>query len=342
MNLIKSLFVGVIALTANVSAVPVVSAAVTEEVNIYSFRQPLLIDPIVNEFTESTGIKVNVVFAKKGLIERLKREGKYSPADIVLTTDISRLVGLAEQGLTQVVDSDALEKNIPAQYRDPENQWFGLTLRVRNIYSAKDRQGALDINYEDLADAKYKGKICTRSGKHDYNVALVSSMIAHHGADKTKTWLKGFKDNLARRPQGNDRAQVKAVKEGECDLALGNSYYYGNMLMDEKQRPWAESVHINFPNQKNRGSHVNLSGMTLAKYAPNKAAAIKLMAFLSDNTAQKMYAEINMEYPVKVGVAPSALVASWGDYKADNLALDNIAKNRKAALRLLDEVKFDL
>jgi len=314
----------------------------TEEVNIYSFRQPFLIDPIVKEFTENTGIKVNVVFAKKGLIERLKREGKYSPADIVLTTDISRLVGLAEQGLAQKVDSDILEKNIPAQYRDPNNQWFGLTLRVRNIYSAKDRLGALNINYEDLANAKYKGKICTRSGKHDYNVALVSSMIAHHGEAKAKTWLMGVKDNLARRPQGNDRAQVKAIKEGECDIALGNSYYYGNMLMDEKQRPWAESVHINFPNQKNRGSHVNLSGMTLAKYAPNKEAAIKLMAFLSDNTAQKMYAEINMEYPVKSGVASSELVASWGEYKADTLAFDNIAKNRKAALRLLDEVKFDL
>lgn len=339
MNLIKKLAIGIVAAVTLASNISIVSA---EEVNIYSFRQPFLIEPIVKEFTETTGIKVNVVFAKKGLVERLKREGKYSPADIVLTTDISRLVGLAEQGLTQAVDSAALASNIPSQYRDPENQWFGLTVRVRNIYSSKDRQGALDINYEDLADEKYKGKICTRSGKNDYNVALVSSMIAHHGEAETKKWLTGFKNNLARRPQGNDRAQVKAVKEGECDLALGNSYYYGNMLMDEKQRPWAESVHINFPNQKNRGSHVNLSGMTLAKYAPNKAAAIKLMTFLSDNTAQKMYAELNMEYPVKAGVSASTLVASWGDYKADSLSLDNIAKNRKAALRLLDEVKFDL
>jgi iron(III) transport system substrate-binding protein len=317
-------------------------SALAEEVNIYSFRQAFLIEPIMEKFTQETGIKVNILFAKKGLIERIKREGELSPADLVLTTDISRLVKLTSQDLTQSVNSDILNKNIPSQYRDPENQWFALTTRVRNIYSSADRVGPVDVTYQDLATPAFKGKICTRSGKHPYNVSLVASVIAHEGEANAKVWLEGVKANLARKPQGNDRAQVKAVKDGLCDYALGNNYYLGKMLANPKQVAWAEAVSINFPNQKTTGSHVNVSGVVLAKYAPNKENAVKLMEFLSGDVAQQMYAEVNYEYPVKVSVQPSKLVASWGQFKADVLPLAEIAKYHEAAVKLLDEVKFDL
>jgi len=317
-------------------------ATLAEEVNIYSFRQAFLIEPIMEKFTAETGIKVNILFAKKGLIERVKREGELSPADLVLTTDISRLVKLTSQDLTQSVNSDILNKNIPTQYRDPENQWFALTTRVRNIYSSSERVGPVEITYQDLAKPEFKGKICTRSGKHPYNVSLVASVIAHEGEADAKVWLEGVKANLARKPQGNDRGQVKAVKDGLCDYALGNNYYLGKMVNNPKQVSWAEAVSINFPNQKTTGSHVNVSGVVLTKYAPNKASAVKLMEFLSGDVAQQMYAEVNYEYPVKVGVKPSKLVASWGEFKADTLPLADIAKQHKAAVKLLDEVKFDL
>jgi iron(III) transport system substrate-binding protein len=314
-----------------------------EEVNIYSFRQPFLINPIMDKFTQQTGIKVNILFAKKGLVERIKREASLSPADLVLTSDFSRLMQLTEQNLTQAVDSKVLTTNIPNQYRDPDLHWFALTTRVRNIYSSVERVGpAPDISYQDLANPEFKGKICTRSGKHPYNISLVASVIAHQGLADAKVWLQGLKANLARKPQGNDRAQVKAVKDGLCDYALGNSYYLGKMLADPKQVAWAEAVNINFPNQNSSGAHVNVSGMALAKYAPNKANAIQLMEFLSADLAQQLYAQVNYEYPVNAGVEPSKLVASWGEFKADKLPLAEIAKQHKAAVKLLDEVKFDL
>lgn len=320
------------------------AAMAAEEVNVYSYRQPFLVEPMFKEFTAETGIKVNVKFAKKGLAEKLEQEGKYSPADVILTTDISRLVELSDKQLVQPVDSKVIDSNIPAQFRDNEDEWFALTLRSRNVYSSRDRVGKLpaDFDYSDLAKPEWKGKICTRSGKHPYNISLVSSMIAHYGEAETKTWLEGVKANLARKPQGNDRAQVKAVKEGLCELAIGNSYYLGKMVNDDKQKSWAEAVYINFPGQENFGTHVNVSGMAMAKYAPNKDNAQKLMEFLTGEQAQQMYAEVNYEYPVKEGVKRSALVASWGDFKADDLSLDKVAQYHSTAIKLLDEVKFDL
>ncbi|NHH89754.1 Fe(3+) ABC transporter substrate-binding protein [Pseudoalteromonas sp. MB47] len=312
-------------------------------VNIYSFRQPFLIQPILDDFTKQTGIKTNVVFAKKGLIERVKREGKHSKADLVLTSNFSALIQLEDLGLTQSINSDVVNANVPSTFRDSDDQWIALTKRVRNVYSAKERVGALgELTYEDLADPKYKGKICTRSGKHPYNLGLVASMVAHHGEAKTKQWLEGVKANLARKPQGNDRAQVKAVKEGLCDLALGNSYYFGKMMQDEQQKSWAEAVYINFPNQINRGSHINVSGVVMTRYAKNPENALKLIEYMTDNKAQNMYASVNMEYPVKQGVALSEMVASWGEFKEDSLPLDEISKYRPVALKLIDEVKFDL
>uniref|UniRef100_UPI004047C418 Fe(3+) ABC transporter substrate-binding protein n=1 Tax=Vibrio anguillarum TaxID=55601 RepID=UPI004047C418 len=331
-------------LSAMACSVMAPSAMAAEEVNVYSYRQPFLIEPMFKEFTQQTGIKVNVKFAKEGIAEKLVQEGEYSPADVILTSEFSRLFELSEKGLVQAVDNKTIETNIPAQYRDSADEWFALTIRTRSVYSSRDRVGKLgdDFNYADLAKPEFKGKICTRSGKHPYNVALVASMIAEQGEASTKVWLEGVKANLARKPQGNDRDQVKAIKEGLCDVSLGNSYYLGKMLADEKQKSWAEAVYINFPGQNAQGTHVNVSGMAMAKYAPNKESAVKLMEFLTSDKAQHMYADVNFEYPVKAGVERSALVASWGDFKADPLPLEKIADNHAAAIKLLDEVKFDL
>lgn len=319
-------------------------ALAAEEVNVYSYRQPFLVEPMFKEFTAETGITVNVMFAEKGIAEKLKNEGEYSPADVILTSEFSRLFELSEMKLVQPVVNETINANIPAKFRDSDNEWFALTQRTRSVYSSRDRVGVLpeSFDYLDLAKPEYKGKICTRSGKHPYNVALVSSMIAHYGEATTLTWLEGVKSNLARKPQGNDRDQVKAIKENLCDYSLGNSYYLGKMLNDPNQVSWAESVYINFPGQQANGTHVNVSGMAMAKFAPNAENAIKLMTFLTSDVAQKMYAEVNFEYPVKSGVSRSELVASWGDFKADALPLEAIADNHAVAVKLLDQVKFDL
>jgi len=311
-------------------------------VNVYSYRQPFLITPMFEAFTRETGIKVNVVHAKKGLIERLEQEGANSPADLIVTADIGRLTDAVQAGVTQAVTNATLEANIPAQYRDPEHHWFGLTSRARIIVASKDRvaPGAIS-SYEDLADPKWKGRVCTRSGKHAYMVALTAAMIAHHGEAKAHEWLRGLKANLARRPQGNDRAQVKAIMEGVCDVAVINHYYMGNMMNDKNQAAWAASVNIVFPNQQTYGTHMNVSGIALTKSAPNKDNAIKLMVFLSGDRAQQLYAEQNFEYPVKPGVPWSALLQSFGAYKADDLGLGEVAKHRKTASKLADKVAFD-
>lgn len=324
--------------TAENSAEP----SVAQELNVYSYRQTFLIEPMLEAFTEETGIKTNVVYVQKGLAERLAQEGELSPADIVLTVDISRLQELVDRGVTQPIVSEVVEQNVPEQYRD--DQWVGLTTRARAVYSSKERLGALgaEFDYLDLADEAYRGRICTRPMKHPYNVSLVASMIAHYGLEETKAWLEGVKANLARKPQGNDRAQVKAIKEGLCDISLGNSYYLGKMLNTEEQIPWAESVVINFPGQEANGTHVNLSGVAMAKYAPHPEAALALIEFLTEDQAQYMYAELNYEYPVKAGVGLSELVQSWGEFNADAVPLTLIAEHKQDALKLIDEVQIDL
>ena len=312
------------------------------EVNVYSYRQPFLVEPLFDAFTKETGIDVNVVFDDKGLIERLKQEGRNSPADLIVTVDIGRLQEAVDAGVTQAVSDAVLEQNIPSQFRDPAGHWFGLTLRARLIAASKDRvaEGAIQ-SYEDLADPQWQGKICSRSGKHVYNVALLASMIAHHGEEQAEQWLTGVKNNLARKPQGNDRAQVKAIKEGECDIAVINNYYIGLMLHNEEQKAWAEAINVIFPNQSDRGTHVNISGMALTQSAPNKENAIKLMEFLSDNQAQQIYARQNFEYPVKPGVIWPDLLQSWGEFKIDELPLATVSQNRKAAILMVDRVGFD-
>ena len=224
----------------------------------------------------------------------------------------------------------------------PHGHWFGLTTRARIIVASKERVTPNAIStYEDLADAKWRGRICTRSGKHPYMVALTASIIAHHGLEGAKTWLSGLRDNLARKPQGNDRAQVKAIKEGVCEFAVINHYYMAKMFKDQKQVPWAEAVNVIFPNQSGRGTHMNVSGVALTKYAPNKDNAIKLMEFLASEAGQEMYAQKNAEYPVKPGIAWSDLQDSWGSFKEDSLSLSVVADNRASAIKLADEVSYN-
>ena len=331
-----------IALLALIFAGSAAGPALADEVNIYSHRQPELIQPLLDRFTAETGIAVNVAFVDKGMAERLKAEGSRSPADLVLTVDIGRLIELKAADVLQAVPDAALTGNIPAEYRDPDNQWFGLTTRARIVYAARDRVRPGEITtYEDLADPKWRGRLCMRSGLNDYNVALTAAHLLHHSPEETSAWLAGLKANLAHKPTGGDRDQVKSIWAGECDIAIGNTYYMGQMLEDPEQAEWAQAVRIDFPVFEGAGTHMNVSGIAMTKAAPNRAAALRLMEWLSGDEAQKIYAETNHEFPVKPGVARSALVEGWGSFVPDGLTLADIAATRPAAVRLVETVDFD-
>ncbi len=319
------------------------------EVNILSERQEFLLRPFLKAFEENTGIKANVVYLKKGSLERLKQQP--GAVDALLTVDISNLTAIAEAGLFQPVNSSVINKNVPSNYRDPKGLWSALTARGRVIYYSKDRVKLSELStYEALADAKFAKRICTRSGYHKYNVALISSMIAEHGVDAAKNWLQGLKNNLARKPQGNDRGQVKAIYQGQCDVAIGNTYYMGKMLERDDQREWAASVGIFFPNQNDRGTHMNVSGGAVTRDAVNKNEGVRLLEFLSGDLAQYMYAQVNHEYPVKEGVPYSGIVSTFGSsqegvkkgkFKQDKRNLSEIGSYRKKAIQILDEVNYD-
>ena len=329
-------------------AVAVITAAVPAQaegvVNVYTYRQPALINPLLEAFTAKTGIEVQAVFADSGLVERLAQEGRNSPADVLLSADVGRLVEAADRGLAQPVTSPAILDKVPANLRDTENQWFGLTMRARVVYASRERAPINAITYEELASPEWKGKICMRPGNHPYNLGLVAAMIAHKGEDATREWLKGLKTNLAVKPSGNDRAQAKSVYAGECDLAIANTYYMGKMRTETKepeQKKWAESVKIVFPSSPDFGTHVNISGMLLAANAPNKDNAIKLMEFLASDEAQRLYADGNFEYPVNPQVPASEIVRSWGTFTPDTLNVAEIAKLEPQAAKLVDEVQFN-
>jgi len=313
-------------------------------VNIYSYRQPDIIKPVLDAFTAETGIKTEVLFLDKGLEDRILAEGQNSPADVILTVDISRLTNAKTKGVTQALDDATVNANLPAEYRDPEGHWFGVTKRARVVYASKDRVKDTELTYADLADPKWKGKICMRSGQHDYNLGLFSAAIAHWGPEKTEEWMNGLKANLAHKPDGADRSQAKAIFAGECDIALGNTYYVGLMRTNEKdpeEKLWGNAVNVIFPTFENGLTHVNISGAALAKYAPNHDNAVKLIQFLSSHEAQQIYAAQTFEYPVEPGLAPSDVVKSFGTLNADTLSLDEIAKNRKAASEMVDRVGLD-
>lgn len=313
-------------------------------VNIYTYRQPELIQPVLDAFTAETGIKTEVLFLDKGLEERVQAEGQNSPVDVIMTVDISRLTKAKEAGITQALVDEKLNAEIPAEYRDPDGNWFGLTKRARVIYASKDRVTDTAVTYADLADPKWKGKLCMRSGQHDYNLALFSAAIAHWGPEKTEEWMKGLKANLGRKPDGGDRPQAGAILAGECDIALGNTYYVGLMRTNEKdpkEKEWGNAVNVIFPTFENGLTHVNISGIALAKHAPNRDNAVKLIQFLASDNAQQIYAEKNFEYPVGPGLEPSEMVKSFGTLNADTLPLAEIASHRKQASEMVDRVGLD-
>jgi iron(III) transport system substrate-binding protein len=324
------------------SAAAAVALPAAADVNIYTTRQPELIQPVMDAFTAETGIAVNLAYVQDGIVERLQAEGARSPADLVMTVDIANLQKIVDGGVIQAVDSDVLTASVPAELRSDESLWFALTTRARIVYASKDRVADGEITtYEDLASDAWEGRICTRSGVHNYNLALVSALIEHHGVEYTRQWAADVRENLARKPEGNDRAQVRAIWAGECDISLGNTYYMGKMLTNEEQQEWADSVRIVFPTFENGGTHVNVSGVALTQAAPNKDEAIQLMEFLVSPTAQAIYAETNFEYPVLDGAGVSDMVAAWGSFEADAIGLDDVAAHRADALRLMEEVNFD-
>ncbi len=314
------------------------------EVNVYSYRQPQLVEPLFKAFTAETGIDVRMVFAEKGLIERLQQEGELSPADVFMTADVGRLVEAAGKGLGQPVVSEAIDGKVPEVLRSKDHIWFGLTMRARVFYASRDRVTQDSISYEELADPKWKGKVCTRPGDHPYNLGLVAAMIAKRGEAETRAWLAGVKANLVSKPNGNDRAQAKSVAAGECDLAIANTYYMGLMMTNEKepeQKQWAAAAKILFPASPVMGTHVNISGMMLTKHAPNKDNAIKLMTYLASDAGQALYAAQNFEYPVNPAVKPSEIVAAWGSFTPDALNLSEIAANQGLAAKLVAETGFN-
>ncbi|NYT83190.1 Fe(3+) ABC transporter substrate-binding protein [Alcaligenaceae bacterium] len=322
------------------------SAAVAADVNLYTTREPKLIQPLLDEFTKDTGIKVNTVFVKDGLIERVKAEGEKSPADVLMTVDIGNLLDLVEAGITQPVQSSTLNEVIPANLRGTDNQWYTLSLRDRVAYVAND----LDVNaitYEAFADPKWKGKVCIRSGQHPYNTALIAAMIAHNGVEATESWLRNVKNNLGRKAAGGDRDVARDILGGICDIGIANAYYVGRMKNSEPGtdgRKWGDAIKVvrpTFASDKSKGTHVNISGASVAKYAPNKDNAIKLLEYLVSDKAQNLYANANYEYPVRKGVKLDPVVASFGELVVDPLPLTEIAKHRKQASELVDKVGFN-
>src|SRR5690554_1744773 len=313
-----------------------------EVVNIYTHRHYAADQELFARFTEQTGIKVNVVNASADeLIQKLELEGANSPADILITVDAGRLYRAEEKGLFQSFQSDIVNRNIPAKFRDPDGFWTGLTYRARIIAYSKDHVSPEDLStYEDLASDKWKGRILTRSSENIYNQSLLASIIAANGTEAAEQWAAAVLGNMARDPAGSDRDQVKAVAGGEGDIAIVNTYYIGLMLNDENQeeRKAAEQIAIFFPNQADRGTHINISGIGVTKYAPNKENAIRLIEYLSEEEAQSVLANLNFEYPINSKVETASLHKSWGDFKADDINLSILGEKNSDAVMIFDRV----
>ena len=331
---------GGIAALAALPALLAAPGALSQELNIYSHRQPFLINPFIEAYEKRSGVKVNTVYAKKGLAQRLQAEGSRSPADIVLTVDIARLYVYADKDLLAAVDSAVLRKNIPAHLRDPGNRWFAFSKRARVVVASKAAKDAgLIRRYEDLTDARWKGRICARPGSHVYNRALIASFIQAHGEAGALAWARGVVANLARRPQGNDRAQVKAIFEGVCDISIINNYYFGKLKHSEvpAHRKWAKAVSLIFPNQDGRGAHINISGGGVAKHSRAKDRAVGFLEFLTSEAAQRLYGSVNFEYPVNPAIEPPAELRSWGGgFKEDRIPIARIAELAPTAQLVID------
>jgi iron(III) transport system substrate-binding protein len=321
----------------------IAAPASAQEVNLYTTREPGLIQPLIDSFTKSTGIKVNSIFVRDGLAERVAAEGTKSPADVLMTVDLGDLLNLVDKGLTQPVTSSVLQTAIPANLRGTNGEWFTLSLRARVLYADKD----LDLSsftYEQLSDPKWKGKVCLRAGQHPYNTALIAAHIAHYGEARTESWLRGVKANLARKATGGDRDVARDIMGGICDIGVANSYYVGLMRSGAggpEQVKWGSAITVILPTFAGGGTHVNISGASVAKHAPNRAAALRFLEYLVSNDAQKIYAEANFEYPVKAGAHVHPIIAALGALKVDSLQLTEIARHRATASKLVDKVGFD-
>ena len=332
----------VVAGLASPVAMDVTTADAAEEdvVNVYSFRQEVLIRPILDAFKAETGIEVRLVSAKDdALLERLKSEGEFSPADVLLTADAGRLWRAKDAGVLQPVASGILNERVPAQFRDPEGYWYGLSVRARTIMVAADRvaDGAI-TTYAELAEEAWRGRVCIRSSSNIYNQSMLGAFIAHRGAAWTESWSQGLVANLARKPAGGDRDQIRAVAAGECDVAVANTYYLGRLATSDKaaDREVANAVRVVWPDQAGQGVHVNISGGAVTRSASHKEAAIKLLEYLAGPEAQALYAGAVYEYPVLPGIELSPVVAAWGTYIADDLNLSVLGENNAEAVRIAD------
>lgn len=320
------------------------TSAVASEVNLYTTREPGLVQPLLDAFTIETGIKVNTVFVKDGLGERVAAEGKRSPADVLMAVDFGNLVDLVDRKVVQPVQSPVLEAAIPANLRDADGRWFSLSMRARVLYASKDRTDIASFTYEDLAKPEWKSRICMRSAQHPYNTALIAGHIAHHGEAATEQWLRAVKANLARKPGGGDRDVARDILGGICDIGIANSYYVGRMRSGDggpEQKTWADAITVVLPTFAGHGTAVNVSGAAVAAHAPNRDNAVKLLEYLVSDAAQAIYAQANYEYPIKAGSAVDPIIASFGPLRQDDIDLGAISVHRKAASLLAEQVGFD-
>ncbi len=335
----RSTFITVLML-ALTGLIPSLSMAAEGEVNLYSARNENLIQPLLERFSAKTGIQVNLVTGKAdALLKRLVSEGRNSPADVLLTTDAGRLHRAKVAGVTQAFASETLEERVPAQYRDVDGHWVGLSVRVRPILYVKGQVDPAELSsYEALAEPQWKERICIRSSDNIYNQSLVASLIAANGAEQTEAWAEKLVKNFARPPRGGDRDQIKAAVAGQCDIAVANTYYLAGMLSskDARERDIAARMAVFWPNQDGRGAHVNISGAALVKASKNREHAIRLLEFLASDAAQQWYAEVNGEYPVRKGIALSETLQAWGEFKADELNLSRLGELNPEAVRLMD------
>ena len=322
------------------AACMVTATAFAAELNIYSYRSPQLIQPLLDAYAAETGVQINVVHAPIGLAQRLQSENSASPADVVLTVDVSRIAELKDLDLLAPLDSPVINERVPSYLRDEDDRWTALSTRARVVAVSKDRvpPGAVK-RFEDLAEPDWRGRIFTRRGSHVYNRALLASLVAHLGEVKAEEWARGLVANLARKPQGNDRAQAKAIFAGECDLAIMNTYYFGKMKFNGRnpeQKEWAGAIRLVFLNQGDRGQHVNISGAGIVKASTNKEEALRFVEWLTGAEAQKIYASVNFEYPVNPAINPDVEVASWGAFKMDVLPISALADNSAKAQVIID------
>jgi iron(III) transport system substrate-binding protein len=345
-TILRAVLGGAIALLASHSPVFAQTTPGSGEVNVYTTREPGLIQPLFEAFTAESGVKVNAIFVESGIVERVEAEGANSPADILMTVDYGNLIDLTDRGLTQPIESAVLNEEVPESLRDPEGHWYALSMRARVIYASKDRVSETAMTYEDLADPKFKGRVCIRSGQHPYNTSLFGAIMAKDGPEKTEAFLTGLKANLARTAGGGDRDVARDILADICDVGIANSYYVGLMRSGKggpDQEKWAEAIKVILPTfADGEGTHVNISGAAVAKNAPNRDNAVKLMEYLVSPEAQKIYAGANYEYPIAAGAEADPIIAELGDLKIDPLPLTDAAAQRRAASELVDKVGFDL